>query len=68
MFVYVRLIDSQEHQYPKEKPLSNDPRKTSYKIQLQNPEKPNPITIGISKIQRKTEVKKPMFLKTVHRS
>ena len=33
MFVYVRLIDSQEQQYPNEKPLIQRSRKTSNKIQ-----------------------------------
>lgn len=56
MFVFVRLIDSHGHQYPK-KTRSNDPEKN----QKQNPEKPCRSNIGKSKIQRKTESEKPIF-------
>jgi len=56
MFVYVRLIDSQEHQYPNKKPDPTIQRKTK----KQDPEKPI-----VSKIQEKTKFKRPMFMKTV---
>ena len=49
MFVYVRLIDSQEHQYPNKKPDPTIQRKTK----KQDPEKPI-----VSKIQEKTKFKK----------
>jgi hypothetical protein len=62
MFVYVRLIDSQEQQYPNKKPSSNNPEKN----RKQDPEKPTGHPTGIQ--DPKKDRRKPMFLKTVHRS
>jgi hypothetical protein len=55
MFVFVRLIDSQEQQYPNEKPFVQRSRKTNKK---QDPEKPTPITIGIIQDPKKDRSKK----------
>lgn len=50
MFVNVKLIDSQEHQYPNKNLIQRSKEKPE-----QDPEKPIPIQLGWSKIQRKTE-------------
>jgi hypothetical protein len=61
MFVYVRLIDSQEHQYPNKKPDPNIQEKPKTKIQKNH----RPIKPGIQdpkKNREKTNVLKTKFL------
>jgi hypothetical protein len=50
MFVYVRLIDSQEHQYPNKKPDPNIQEKPKTKSRKTTGQQNR-----VSKIQRKTE-------------